>query len=110
MDRREVEKMRQRGLTRSTSAGVEAIHITAQFRDSLTEMSRQERRAVLEGWEQELRERLKTYGGEIIPNSLSITAQTVEALVPVDSITSTEKELVRHNMRIDFPVPHQVTE
>jgi hypothetical protein len=109
-DRRDIEKLRRLDLTESTSSGAEAVRLTAQYRQPLAGQSREQRRAVLQTWQDELAQTLARHGGEIVPGSLSLAGQTVEAIVPVEKVSSAEAELAAENVRIDLVTPRQVIE
>lgn len=108
METRDIEKLRDRGLTVPTAGGDEGVRITAQCRRLFGDQSRQERREALEAWEHDLERQLATHGGQIVPGSLSVAGQTIEAIVPIESLTSLKADLSASDVRVDIPVPTQV--
>ena len=103
-----IEKMRRLGLTDRTSAGAEAVRVTAQCRGALAGHSRESWRSTLQAWERDVERKLASHGGELVKGSLSITGQTVEAIVPVDELPSIVDEMTDSNVRLDVVVPRQI--
>jgi hypothetical protein len=109
MEPGDLDKLRRLGLTGKTASGQETVRVTAQHRKSLLGQSREQRRAILEGWQQEIGRMLAPHGGEIVPNSLSVAGQTVEAVVPVEKLDKIEHDLTKGDVRLDLIVPRQAT-
>src|SRR5689334_23011588 len=93
MDKQIIEKMRRQGLTEQNASGAESVRLSAQLKAPLFEHDRNRRQAILGQWQHELQERLEKHGGEVIPDSLSLSGQTVDIRVPVDSIDAAESEV-----------------
>lgn len=110
MEAREIEKLRNRGMTVPTAGGDEGVRITAQCRRLFGDQSRQERRLALEAWGQDLELRIATHGGQIVPGSLSVTGQTIDVIVPIESLPSLEADLSSSDIRVDFPVNMQIVQ
>jgi len=108
LDKRIIDKMRRLGLTEQSSTGAETVRLSAQCTAPLFKHDRAQRRAFLDRWRRELDEKLKKHGGEVITDSLSMTAQTVDVRVPVDSLEAAEKEMAEEDIRLDPIVPRQV--
>jgi hypothetical protein len=47
---------------------------------------------------------------EIVPGSLSIAGQTIEAIVPIANLPSAEAELAQENVRVDLVTSRQVVD
>src|SRR5262245_25394917 len=109
MERGDLDKLRRLGLTGKTPSGQETVRVTAQHRKPLADQSREQRRNILETWQQEIGRMLAPHGGEIVPNSLSVLGQTVEAVVPVDKLDSIESDLTKRDVRLDLILPRQAT-
>jgi len=90
---------------KSTQRGVEALHVTAQTQRPLFELTKNQRLSVLTSWEDGLRRTIEKYGGEVVPGSLSLLGQTVEALIPVTTFETAAKELEDGEVRIDLMLP-----
>ncbi|SPO65039.1 hypothetical protein [Pseudomonas sp. JV241A] len=110
VETREIEKLRQLGLTEHTSAGVEAVRVTAQCRRSAVGFTRDKWRSALLDWESEIEQQLASHGGELIQGSLSVSGQTVEAVVPIVELSSVVAEMADSDVRIDIVTPRQVVE
>jgi len=76
----------------------------------LIAQSRQERKAILEDWQNSIGQALARHGGEIVPGSLSIAGQTIEAIVPIANLPSAEAELAQENVRVDLVTSRQVVD
>ena len=63
---------------------------------------------MMQTWERELGEKLSAHGGEVVPHSLSVAGQTVEAIVPIDSLPSVAAEMESGDVRLDVVAPRQV--
>ncbi|KJJ99593.1 MULTISPECIES: hypothetical protein [Pseudomonas] len=110
VETREIEKLRQLGLTEQTSAGVEAVRVTAQCRLSAAGYTRDKWRSALLDWECGIEQQLASHGAELVPGSLSVSGQTVEVVVPIDQLSSVVAEMADADVRIDIVTPHQVVE
>lgn len=108
MDTRELDKLRRLGLTEKTSSGAEGVRISAQHQRSLAGETRLDRRRTLQTWADDLNEKVAHHGGEIVPGSLSVAGQTVEAVVPVDTFEAIQSGLTKEGVRVDLVVPRQV--
>ena len=108
MHQRDLQKLRDRGLLESSSSGAECVRLSVQYTPRLAEKTREERRQVLSCWADRLREALAPHGAEIVPDSLSLTAQTLEAKVPVEEYPDVESKLADAGGRVDMVVPRQV--
>lgn len=108
MDRKEIDKLRALGLTEETAAGKEAVRVSLQLRRKLFDKTLDERRLVLQAWQQQIGASLMRRGAELVPDSLSITGQSIEAVVPVEQCTEIEADMDSGECRIDLIVPRQV--
>lgn len=103
----EIEKLRRLGLTELTSAGLEAVRVTAQNRRRIGGKSRESLRTMLQAWETELDHKLMRHGGEVVVGSLSIAGQTVEAVVPIVELDSVSEEMIEADVRLDLVLPRK---
>lgn len=107
--RRELDKLRERGLLEAGgSAGGECVRLSVQYAQRLAGKTRAERREVLTCWAEQVGRALARHGGEVVPNSLSVVGQTVEAVVPVGEYPRVEAELAGRGERTDLVVPRRV--
>ncbi|KAB1068595.1 hypothetical protein [Methylobacterium planeticum] len=107
-DHSDLEKLRRLGLVRRTADGAEAVKVTAQYRGAPVSRDRQAWKAEMEAWQKGLDGKLAKHGAEIVPNSLSLSAQTVEAVVPTMQLDAITNELKGEDVRVDIVVPRQV--
>lgn len=108
MDRRELDRLRRLGLTEKTSSGAEGVRISAQHQRTIAGETRPDRRKALQTWADDLNEKVAHHGGEVVPDSLSVAGQTVEAIVPIDTFEAVQSDLTNEGVRIDLVVPRQV--
>ncbi|MCF1487912.1 hypothetical protein LZ838_11140 [Pseudomonas sp. AA27] len=108
LEMREVEKLRQLGLTEHTSGGAEAVRVTAQCRQVGKVLTREDLRSRLVDWQRQLEQRLAIHGAELIEGSLSVSGQTVEAVVPILELSQVMAEMSEQDVRIDIVKPRQV--
>ncbi len=106
--RRDLEKLRERGLLEPDGAGAGCVRLSVQYAQRLAGKTRAERREVLGCWAEEVGRTLARHGGEVVPDSLSIAGQTVEAVVPVEEYPRVEAELAGRGERADLVVPRRV--
>ncbi|QLH38122.1 MAG: hypothetical protein HWD60_02880 [Defluviicoccus sp.] len=107
-DRSDLKKLRRLGLIKRMSDGTEAVKITAQYRGAPASSDRLAWKAEIEAWQDSLSDKLTKVGAEIVPNSLSLSAQTVEAVVPTLRLDEIVKHLQDEDVRVDLVVPRQV--
>ncbi|AWN34675.1 hypothetical protein [Methylobacterium radiodurans] len=106
-DQNALEKLRRLGLVHQTADGAEAVTVTAQYRGSPASSDRNAWRAEMEAWQQNLDGTLAQHGAELVPDSLSLSAQTVEALVPTAQLDALATALKTDNVRVDLVVPRE---
>lgn len=104
----EIDKLRRLGMVETGPTGTELVRVTAQLRQLLGPVSRDERRAQLQAFESAMGRYLARHGGSIVPDSLSVLGQTLEALVPVDRLPALEAEL-DDKVRLDLVRRYQAT-
>lgn len=107
-DQNDLEKLRRLGLVRTMPDGTEAVKITAQYRGAPSSSDRGAWRAQMEAWQSLLSGELANFGAQIVPDSLSLSAQTVEAVVPTRRLDEVAKKLSDKDVRVDLVVPRQV--
>jgi hypothetical protein len=106
--RRDLDKLRERGLLEAgNGAGAGCVRLSVQYAQRLAGKTRAERREVLGCWAEEVGRTLARHGGEVVPDSLSIAGQTVEAVVPVEEYPRVEAELAGRGERADLVVPRR---
>jgi hypothetical protein len=107
--RRDLDKLRERDLLEPGSgAGAGGcVRLSVQYAPRLAGKTRAERREVLGCWAEEVGRALARHGGEVVPDSLSIAGQTVEAVVPAEEYPRVEAELAGRGERADLVVPRR---
>jgi hypothetical protein len=106
--RRDLDKLRERGLLEPGPAnGAACVRLSVQYAPRLAGKTRAERRELLGCWAKEVGRTLARHGGEVVPDSLSIAGQTVEAVVPLEEYPSVEAELAGRGERADLVVPRR---
>lgn len=99
MERERVEELQHHGCLVS-SEGRESVRVTLQFR-GLPAVDRGSRRSLLESAIHSLRPQLSSEGVVVDPHSISVSAQTAEATIPVDSFDHLVQVLDAKDVRVD---------
>ena len=106
MDRR---RLAARGLVVPDSSGRDAVRVYLQYMPDIGGASRTERRTAL-------RDRFDSLAGnragdevELDPKSLSVSGQTIEALVPVDRFDEVASELAGDDVNVALVESFKVT-
>ena len=105
MDAHTLDLLRRQQLIRRLPDGREAIAVTLQYRGELPGLTRVARRS----W---LTDRFSAVGGTvdgmtIEPDTLSVSGQTVNAVVPIDDVEELRLRLPEE-LRLDVPIYRQV--
>ena len=98
----EIEKMRRLGLTERSADGVETVRISIQCRQTAAGHTRDSWCGVLQAWEREVDRTLAPHGGRVVRDSLSVSGQTVEAVVPVAELPAVFEEMGQRDARVDL--------
>lgn len=107
LDSHTINKLRKLGLTETAADGSEGIRISIQCRADLTGQSRQQRRETLGHWVTPTTTMVTQFGGFVVPESLSIAGQTIEAVIPLSAFESAEDEFVKKGERVDIVMQRQ---
>jgi hypothetical protein len=107
MDAHTLDLLRRQQLVRRLPDGREAVAVTLQYRGELPPVSRPERKR----W---LREQFSQLVGavdgvSIQPETLSVSGQTVNAVVPVEHVERLRSTLP-DTLRLDVPVNRQIVD
>jgi hypothetical protein len=108
MDERDKKRLSDRGLLATTPAGDPAVRVSLQYRPQLTEPSRTTRRRLLNDAFARIARRLEAGGAKVDLDSLSVSSQTVEALLPFDRFDELSDELEHAEVRVDQLVDRKV--
>ena|SRR6185436_12396975 len=109
MDRGALEKLRRDQSLRTMADGREGVEVTVQYVGDPPRATRGERKNWLDDLFSQLSERLGPRL-EIKPGSLSLSGQTVEAVVPVAELDELSDQLSPHQFRLDLSLMRQVTD
>lgn len=107
--REEVERLRQLGLIEHTEAGAEAVRVTAQFHISDRKRSRTLLREALLDRQKAVQPILQECEAAIVPDSLSVSGQLVEMVVPVSRLEDLSAAMSGEGVRIDLISPRRGT-
>lgn len=107
MDAKVIEQLRRNQSLHTLADGREAVDVTLQFTGRVPALSRPERKAWLSARFSRVDQRLGRRIG-VKPGSLSVSGQTIEAVVPVDELDQVEAQLAHDEFRLDVMVPTQV--
>jgi hypothetical protein len=109
MDRGTLDKLRRNQALRQLPDGREGVDVTVQFVGQVPPSSRAERKT----WLQERFSRAREQLGPslaIKPESLSVSAQTVEAVVPVSELDDVRKRLSPDEFKVDVSMTRQIVD
>jgi hypothetical protein len=110
MDPKLIDKLRKKQALRMLPDGREAVDITVQYTGDMPALPRAERRSWLRDHFDAVREQVKSCHLVLDPESLSVSAQTVQAVVPVSELDRVEQELADGRHRIDLDYSRQLTD
>lgn len=108
MDLNRIPTLRKRGLLEVGPNGAECVRLSVQqagFGEALSYVALKQQ---VERWVDDVRRQLSAYGGTVVPDSMSTSAQTVEALIPVETIGDASAQLESQGARLDFVEPRQI--
>jgi hypothetical protein len=108
MDEREAQKLSERGLVGKTPAGRPAVRVSLQYQHRFEEPSRDARRRLLSDAFEPIARWLESNDAHVDLDSLSVSGQTVEALLPIDDYDELTSKLQHHDVRVDQLVDRQV--
>jgi hypothetical protein len=108
MEQERFERLLREGAQRQLGEGSAGIAVSLQYLPALGEPSRQKRKQFLEAKFKELASALEMEGGSWDPGSLSVSGQTVEAVIPVSKYEALVEALKRRRVRVDPLVERQV--
>ena len=102
MDAAKLERLRSRGLVERGRSGEECVRVSIHRPGGPAPVSRESLAAEMAGWVEALRPQLGKVGGHLIPDTLSVAGQLVEAFIPVDSLEDAEDRLAEAGLRVDL--------
>lgn len=108
MDLGRIEKLRERGHLETGPAGTECARLSIQQRDAPDTPTYDALKEWMRQWAASLDETLTPFGGSILPETLSAAGQTVEALVPIETLRGLSEKLEGEGLRLDFVEPRKL--
>lgn len=102
MDAKEFDKLAKIGAIERLNTGDNAVRVSLQYEPRLRNPSRSDRRETLKSEFEQIAQSIDARGAEVNLESLSVSGQTVEALIPVDSFDAIAEELSSKNVRVDL--------
>lgn len=102
MDADKLAKLRSRGLIEPGPSGEECVRVSVHRPGTRTPSSRDALKAEMANWLERLRPQVGEVGGHLIPDTLSVAAQMVEALIPVDCLDDAAALLSKSGLRMDM--------
>jgi hypothetical protein len=101
MDNALKRKLAQLDLLESLPSGETGVRVTLQHTPRLTESSRAGRRAFLDRRFSQIGKSLSTVGCRVEIETVSVSSQTVEAVIPIDQFSPIEDRLKDEHIRLD---------
>jgi len=108
MDRHQIEKLTQLGELVDLGSGRKGVRVSLQYQPRLTQRERDARRDLLRHEFASVAADLQPRGAVVDLDSLSLSAQTIEAVLPLDRIDELERELGDRDVRVDLLIDRDV--
>lgn len=108
MDKDLIRKLRDLGALSRTSKGEEGVRVSLQYKPRLEEPSRSARREILQRAFRKVASEVLARGLECDLKSLSVSGQTVQAVLPVRDYESLVDELEQKDIRVDALLDQQI--
>lgn len=109
VDMKLLKKLRQLGAIEHLDAGADGVRVSLQYRSRLADPSRARRRDILKSEFERIAHDLITEGAKVDLDSMSVSGQTVEAVLPLDKYDHLKDELSKQDVRVDPLTTEQVT-
>jgi hypothetical protein len=103
-----LKKMERLGTLRDLGGGRVGVPVSLQYEARLEEPSRTTRRDVLRRRFEQIEQQLARVGAKVDLGSISVSGQTVDAVLPADSIETIESALRAQHVRVDPLIDRQV--
>ncbi len=108
MDEHKIQKLRNLGAISRLSTGAEGVRVSLQYKPRLGEPSRSARRDILQREFQKIASESAPEGTQVDLSSLSVSGQTVEAVLPVEHYDRVVSDLEQREIRVDELIDRQV--
>lgn len=103
-----IKKLEKLNALTDLGAGRKGVRVSLQFQGQLSERSREKRRDRLHEEFSRIARTIASQGAAVDLESLSVLGQTVEAVLPLDTVEATEKSLQSQHVRVDPLIEHDV--
>ncbi len=110
MDSVKIQKFRRAQALQRLSDGRDGVEVTIQFQGEVPGVARPDRRLWIEGKIASVVDRVAKHNALIKPDSVSVSGQTVEAVIPVSELETVQKALSEENCRVDITTRRQVVD
>lgn len=107
MDAKVLKKLYDTGAIDRLSNGQDGVRVSLQYQ-SATSGSRSSRRTLLKQAFKDIAKEIVSEGAEVDLDSISVSGQTVEAILPVDNYDNIAGKLNQQNIRVDLVQVKQV--
>lgn len=108
MDDYKIQKLRNLGAISSLPTGKEGVRVSLQYKPRLDEPSRGARRDILHREFEKIAAECAQEGTQVDLGSLSVSGQTVEAVLPVEAYDRLVNDLEQKDVRVDDLIDRQV--
>jgi hypothetical protein len=105
-----IRRLRRNQNLQTLPDGREAVDVTVQFLGEVPEVPRPERKRWLRDHFDRVVEQVPADKLAVQPDSISVSAQTIKALVPVNELDAVQATLADSNHRLDIDAPRQLTD
>jgi hypothetical protein len=108
MDNHKIQKLRNLGAISRLDTGEEGVRVSLQYKPRLDEPSRTARRDILHREFEKIASECLSEGTQVDLGSLSVSGQTVEAVLPVKNYDRLVNDLEQKDVRVDDLINRQV--
>ena len=108
MDAKVLDKLYKIGAVERLPDGQDGVRVSLQYRGPMTNPSRSHRRDLLKQTFEDIARSIASEGAEVDLDSVSVSGQTVEAILPVAKYDDIESKLLEQNILVDLNIDRQV--
>ena len=108
MDAKVLDKLYKLGAVERLPTGEDGVRVSLQYQSKFTEPSRSHRRNALQTTFENISKAIHSEGAQIDMKSLSVSGQTVEAVLPIDKYDNIAAKLNEQDVRVDLLTDKQV--
>lgn len=108
MDSKVLEKLYKLGAIDKLANGRDGVRVSLMWKTTLPAASRSTRRSMLRQKFENVANDIRAYGAEVDLDSVSISGQTVEAILPIDKYDEISDKLKKEDIRVDLLTSEQI--